>query len=52
MRIREILDATPTFSVEAACHMYKHPHDSAYLGGNANYDTGLSIEVDWRIRNV
>ena len=47
-----MLDATVTFSVEAAGQVYKQTHEFVYLGGNINHHTDLSIEVDRRIRNV
>ena len=51
LRTRGIPDATTTFSVEAAGHVYKQAHDFVYIGGNINHDADLSIEVDRRIRN-
>ena len=52
LRTRGIPDAATTFSVEAACQVYKQAHDFVYLGGNINHDADLSIEVDRRIRDA
>ena len=39
-------------SVEAAGQMYNQTNEFVYLGGNANHNADLSIEVDRRVRNA
>ena len=43
---------TVTFSVEAAGQVYNQMNEFVYLGGNANHNADLSIEVDRRILNA
>ena len=45
-------ESTATFSVEAAGQMYNQTNEVVYVGGNANHNVDLSIEVDRRIRNA
>ena len=45
-------ESTATFSVEAAGQVHNQTNEFVYLGGNVNQNTGLSIEVNWRIRNA
>ena len=45
-------DSTATFSVEAAGQVYNRTNEFVYLGGNVNYNAGLSIEVDRRTRKA
>ena len=44
--------STSTFSVEAAGQVYNQTNEFVYLEGNVNYNAGLSIEVDGRIRKT
>ena len=43
---------TPTFSVEAAGHVYNQTNEFVYLGGNVNHNADLSIVADRRVRNA
>ena len=43
--------ASAIFSVEATDHVYNQTNEFVYLGGNANHNADLSIEVDRRMRN-
>ena len=45
-------ECTATFSVEAAGQVYNQTNGFVYLGGNANHNADLSIEVNRRIRNA
>ena len=52
LRAKGIPESTTTFSVEAAGQVYNQTNEFVYLGGNANQNTNLSIEVDRRVRNA
>ena len=52
MCLRAMPRSTATFSVEAARQVYNQTDEFIYLGGNANQNADLSIEVDWRVRNA
>ena len=39
-------------SVDVAGEVYNQANKLAYFGGNVNHNTGLPMEVDWRIRNA
>ena len=43
---------TAIFSVEAAGQVFYQPNEFVHLGGTANHNADLSIEVDRRIRNA
>ena len=45
-------ESTATFSVEATGKVYNQTNEFVYLGGNVNYNAGLSIEVCRRMRNA
>ena len=52
LRAEGMPESSTTFSVEAAGQVYNQTNEFVYLGGNANHNTDLSIEVDRRIRNA
>ena len=52
LRAKGIPESTTTFSVEAAGQVYNQTNEFVYLGGNANQNADLSIEVDRRVRNA
>ena len=52
LRAKGMLESTAIFSVEAAGQVYNQTNEFMYLGGNANLNADLSIEVDPRIRNA
>ena len=52
LRAKGMPEPTATSSVEAAGHVYNQTNEFVYLGGNVNHNTGLSVEVDQRIRNA
>ena len=52
LRAKGMPEPTVTFSVEAAGHVYNETNEFVYLGGTFDHDVDLSIEVDWRVRNV
>ena len=52
LRTKGMLESTAIFSVEAVDQVYNQTNEFAYLGGNANYSTDLSIEIDRCIRNA
>ena len=45
-------ESTAIFNVEAAGQVYNQTNEFVYLGGNANHNADLPIEVDRRIRNA
>ena len=52
LRAKGVPESTATFSVEAASQVYNQTNELVYLGGNANHNADLSIEVGRRIRNA
>ena len=52
LRAKGMPESSATFSVEAAGQVYNQTNGFVYLGGNANHNADLSIEVDRRIRNA
>ena len=52
LRAKGMPESTAIFSVEAAGQVYNQTNEFVYLGGNANHNADLSIEVDRRIRNA
>ena len=52
LRTKGMPESTAIFSVEAAGETYNQMNEFEYLGGSANLNTDLSIEVDRRIRNA
>ena len=52
LRAKRMPESTATFSVEAAGQVYNQTNEFVYLGGNANHNADLSIEVNRRIRNA
>ena len=52
LRAKGVPESTATFNVEAAGQVYNQTNEFVYLGGNANHNADLSIEVDRRIRNA
>ena len=52
LRAKGMPESTATFSVKAAGQVYSEANEFVYLGGNANHNADLSIEVDRRIRNA
>ena len=52
LRAKGMPESTATFSVEAAGQVYNQTNEFVYLGGNANHNADLSIEVDRCIRNA
>ena len=51
LRTKGMPESTAIFSVEAAGQMYNQTNECVYLGGNANHNADLSMEVNRRIRN-
>ena len=52
LRRKGMPESTATLSVEATDQVYNQMNELVYLGGNANHNADLSIEVSRRIRNV
>ena len=52
LRVKGMPESTAIFSVKATGQVYNQTNDFVYLGGNANHNADLSIEVDRRIRNA
>ena len=52
LRTKGMPASTATFSVEEAGQVYNQTNEFVYLGGNVNYNAGLFIEVDGRIRKT
>ena len=52
LRAKGVPESTATFSVEASGQVYNQTNELVYLGGKVNHNTGLSIEVNRRIRNA
>ena len=52
LRAKGMPKSTATFSVEAAGQVYNQTNEFVCLGGNANHNADLSIEVDRRTRNA
>ena len=52
LRTKGMPESTVIFSKEAAGQVYSQLNELVYLGGDANHNADLSIEVDWRIRNA
>ena len=52
LRAKGTPESTTVFRVEAAGRVYNQTNEFAYLGGNVNHNTDLSVEVDQRIRNT
>ena len=52
LRAKRMPESTAIFSVEAAGQVYNQTNEFVCLGGNANHNADLSIEVDRRIRNA
>ena len=52
IRAKGMPESAATFSVEAAGQVYDQTNEFVYLGGNANHNADLSIEVNRRIRNA
>ena len=52
LRAKRMPESLAIFSVEATGQAYNQTNEFVYLGGNVNYNTDLSIEVDQRIRNA
>ena len=52
LRVKGMPESIATFSVEAAGQVCNQTNEFVYLGGNANHNADLSIDVDRRIRNA
>ena len=52
LRTKGVPESTATFSVEAAGQLYNQTNEFVYLGGNANGNADLVIEVNRRIHNA
>ena len=52
LRAKGVPGSTAIFSVEAAGQVCNQTNEFVYLGGNANHNADLPIEVDRRIRNA
>ena len=52
LRAEGMPESTAIFRVEAAGQVYNQTNEFVYLGGNANHNADLSIEIDRLIRNA
>ena len=52
LRTKEMPEYAATFSLEVTGQVYNQTNEFVYLGGNANHNTDLSIELNRRIRNA
>ena len=52
LRTKGIPASIATFSIEVAGQVYKQTNEFVHLGGNADHNSDVSIEVNWRIRNA
>ena len=52
LRTKRMPKSTATFSEKAAGQVYNQTNEFVYLGGNANHNANLPIEVNRRIRNA
>ena len=52
LRTKGMPESTATFSVEEAGQVYSQTNESVYLGGNANHNADLFIEINRRVHNA